>query len=165
VATNRNQLDPKNEKKLMNITEVLNAISDNKSLVLFNTIASKGGDSTILISNLRLSRKQYYTRMSSLHRCGLIKKASSGYAVTSFGKIVYNALNKIENAINYLWKLAAIDSLDASADKIPKEERRKIIDTIIDSEEMKQVLLSGEFSVPQDTHGRALASLYTRYTT
>jgi hypothetical protein len=39
--------------------DVLTSISNDKSLAIFNTIALTGGDSSILISKINLTRKQY----------------------------------------------------------------------------------------------------------
>jgi hypothetical protein len=41
---------------------VLKTIADDKSLVLFNTIALSNGDIDIYISAPKLTRKQYYSR-------------------------------------------------------------------------------------------------------
>ena len=53
---------------------ILQALSVDKSLVLFNTIASESTDTEILTNKLGLSRKQYYSKMSALLRAGLIKR-------------------------------------------------------------------------------------------
>ena len=76
---------------MVSVSDTLSAISDDKSLVLFNTIALAGGNSTILISRLNLTRKQYYSRMAGLVSAGLITKKNGKYFVTSFGKVVYKA--------------------------------------------------------------------------
>ena len=47
------------------LADVLKAIADDKSLVIFNTIALSNIGSEILISRLQLTRKQYYSRMST----------------------------------------------------------------------------------------------------
>ena len=41
------------------VTDVLKTIADDKSLVLFNTIALSNGDTDICLSTLGLTRKQY----------------------------------------------------------------------------------------------------------
>jgi hypothetical protein len=51
---------------MMTVTDVLKAIAEDKSLVLFNAIALSNSDSDILTSTLHLTRKQYYTRLSAL---------------------------------------------------------------------------------------------------
>jgi hypothetical protein len=42
--------------------------------VLFNTIALSKEDSSILIRNLGITKKQYYSRLSALLRAGLVKR-------------------------------------------------------------------------------------------
>jgi hypothetical protein len=96
----------------------------------------------ILISKTKLTRKQYYSRMSTLMKAGLIKRMNGKYTLTAFGKLIYyNALIIMENASSRYWKLKTIDSLEMSYD-LPVEERKKIIDSFIDNEEIKDVLIS-----------------------
>jgi hypothetical protein len=47
----------------------------------------------------------------------------------------------MENATSSYWKLKAIDSLEMSND-LPAEERKKIIDSFIDNQKIKDVLVS-----------------------
>ena len=67
----------------LSVTDTLKAISDDKSLVLFNTIALASGDSTILIRRLNLTRKQYYSRIFDLINAGLVRRINGKYFVTS----------------------------------------------------------------------------------
>ena len=53
-------------KNTTTVTDVLKTIADDKSLVLFNTIALSSAGSDVLVSTLGISRKQYYSRLSSL---------------------------------------------------------------------------------------------------
>ncbi|HMH09720.1 MAG TPA: hypothetical protein VK553_03365, partial [Candidatus Nitrosopolaris rasttigaisensis] len=76
---------------MVSVSDSLSAISNDKSLVLFNTIALASEDSSILISRLELTRKQYYARMSELTKAGLIRRRNGRYFLTSFGRIVYDA--------------------------------------------------------------------------
>ena len=73
------------------LADILKAIADDKSLVLFNNIANAGGDTEILIRRLDLTRKQYYSRISALLKIGLISRKNRQYNLTSLGKIVYDA--------------------------------------------------------------------------
>ena len=111
------------------ITDTLKAISDDKSLVLFNTIALSSGETDVLISRLGLSRKQYYSRMSDLVKAGLImRKNGRNYFLTSFGKLVSEAHVLIGKGIQNYWKLRAIDSIGMFS----AEERKRIIDNLIE---------------------------------
>jgi ribonuclease HII len=48
---------------------------------------------------------------------------------------------KIENAANNYWNLKAIDSLEDS-DDLPSEERKKLIDQLIDNQEIKDIIIT-----------------------
>jgi hypothetical protein len=126
--------------KMVSASSCLSAISDDKSLVLFNTIALASGDSTILKSKFQLTRKQYYSRMTELINAGLISRKNGKYFLTSFGKIVYEAQVLIGKAVQYYSKLKAIDSIE-SAD-FPAAEHSKIIETLISSTQIKEILIS-----------------------
>ena len=123
----------------MVVSDVLSAISDDKSLVLFNTIALASGDSSILISRLDLTRKQYYSRMSELTSAGLVRRINGKYFVTSFGKVVYKAQELIGMAAQYSSKPKAIDSVESP--NFPAAELTKIIDTLISNSEIKEILV------------------------
>ena len=125
---------------MVSISDTLSAISDDKSLVLFNTIALASGDSSILISRLNLTRKHYYSRMSGLVNAGLITKKNVKYFLTSFGKVVHKAQELIGMAVQYSSKLQAIDSVESP--KFPAAELSKIIDTLISNSEIKEILVS-----------------------
>ncbi len=122
------------------LADILKAIADDKSLVLFDNIANAGGDTDILIRRLDLTRKQYYSRISALLKTGLISRKSRQYNLTSLGKIVYDAQLMIGSAANTFWKLKAIDSLETEH-KLPAEERNKIINTLIDNQDIIKILV------------------------
>ena len=124
----------------ISIANILSAIADDKSLVLFNTIAIAGGDSDILITRLDVSRKQYYSRISALMKTGLISRKDRQYMLTSLGKIVYDVQLMIGRATNTIWKLKAIDSIETEH-KLPAEEHNKIINTLIDNQDIIKILV------------------------
>ena len=122
---------------------VLRSIADDKSLELFRTVAvGETIDSKNLKNKTRLTRKQYYSRLSRMTRAGLVRKKSGKYILTTFGKIVYDSQATVENALNNYWKLKAIDSLETSND-LPKEEQKKLIETLLDNQEIKEILVKG----------------------
>ena len=136
------------------VETVFSAISDNKSLSLFNIIAimsstpaaSDVGHSNgeILISRMNLTRKQYYTRINRLVDAGLITKKRARFVLTSLGRVVYEAHKIIGVAIQNRWKLQAIDSIHTSqlADRMPIEERNKLINTLLgDCDKIGDILL------------------------
>jgi predicted transcriptional regulator len=126
------------------VADTMSAISDDKALSLFKAVAISENDcSSILITKLRLTRKQYYSRIKKLMYVGLVKRIGSKFSLTSFGKVIYSKVINIETAIEYFWKLKAIDSITMSANSdLPPQEYQKIIDTLIDDHEIKDVLIS-----------------------
>ena len=135
------------------VEPIFSAISDNKSLSLFNIIAimssspaSDVGHSNgeIIISRLNLTRKQYYTRINQLRDAGLITRKRVRFVLTSLGRVVYETQKTIGVAIQNRWKLEAIDSIQASqlAARIPTEERQKLINTLVgDCDKIRDILL------------------------
>ena len=127
------------------VAKVLRSISDNMSLDLYNSIAtSSGGEKgDDLLAKTKITRKQYYSRLSSLTKAGLIKRKRGRYSLTAFGKVVYDSEKAIENAFNIYWKLKALDSIGIS-NELPREEYTKIVDTLIDNYEIKDMLIKGD---------------------
>jgi predicted transcriptional regulator len=119
---------------------VLRSIADDKSLELFRTVALETIDSKNLKNRTKLTRKQYYSRLSRMTRTGLVRKKNGKYILTTFGKIVYESQLTVENALNNYWKLKAIDSLETS-NELPKEEQQKLIETLLDNQEIKEILV------------------------
>ena len=127
---------------LITVGDLLKAICDDKSLCIFNTIGlATNHDSDILIRNIGLSRKQFYMRVSKMLQVGLICRNGRRYVLTSLGKIVYHVQLIIGNAIKDHWKLKALDVLKISESIIPVDEREKIVDSIIDNEKIKELIL------------------------
>ena len=119
----------------------MRSISDGMALDLYKTIAnSSGATGEFLQSKIKISRKQYYSRLSNMARAGLIKRKHGRYSLTAFGKIVYDCERSIENAYNIFWKLKAIDSIGVS-NELPKEEYSKIVEALIDNYEIKDILM------------------------
>ena len=121
---------------------VLRTISDDKSMDIFKTIAGGTIDSENLKTKTKLTRKQYYSRLSRMTKAGLVRKKSGKYLLTAFGKVVYDAESTVENALDSYWKLRAIDSLEMS-NELPKEEQQKLIDALLDNQELKGILVKG----------------------
>ncbi len=121
---------------------VLRTIADDKSIELFTTVALETIDSKNLKNRTKLTRKQYYSRLSRMTSAGLVRRKNGKYILTTFGKIVYDSKVTIENALNNYWKLKAIDSLETS-NEVPKEEQQKLIETLLDNEKIKAILERG----------------------
>jgi hypothetical protein len=78
---------------------------------------------------------------------GLIKRHKGKYSLTLLGKIVYDTHLTINQALNYYWKLKAIESILLSSSSsrteggLTKEELSKLIDTLIDNRQIKDILV------------------------
>ena len=127
------------------LAEIIQIISDDKSVLLLQTIFLASGDtSEILRTRLKLGRKQYYSKMSRMLKAGLVKRQKGRYFVTAFGKVIYDAHRLLVSALKNHWKLKAIDSLGNHV-VLPKEERVKIIERMIGNQQIRQILLSPDF--------------------
>ena len=126
--------------KAQNTATVLKTIADDKSLELFSIVALEKIDSRNLKSKMKVTRKQYYSRLSRMTKAGLVRRKNGRYILTTFGKIVFESKVTIENALNNYWKLKAIDSLETS-NEVPKEEQQKLIETLLDNEEIRGILV------------------------
>jgi hypothetical protein len=129
----------------LSIAEVLTAISDHESLILFNTIAVASGSTDTLKSQAGITRKQYYSRISKLTNAGLVTRKNRNHFLTSFGKIVYDAQKIIAIAVENYWKLKALDSFQLSpsaGSQLPIEEYHRIIGYLFGgNNEIKKILL------------------------
>jgi Mn-dependent DtxR family transcriptional regulator len=124
------------------VVDILDAISDAKALAVYKTIASEKPNSNLLITKMRLTRKQYYSRISRLIKTGLVKRENGRYTLTSFGKVIYDIQITIEVALENFWKLKAIDSLQAADSTLSKEEQTKVLDVLIQNDKIKEVIFA-----------------------
>jgi len=126
------------------IIEILKAISDSKALIIFNTIAhSSTSTSDILITKLKITRKQYYSRLSALTKAGLLQRKSGRYSLTSLGKIIHDVQLSLEKAVSNYWNLKAIDSILMSDNfELERQEIVKIVDTLVQDTKIKEIVLA-----------------------
>jgi DNA-binding transcriptional ArsR family regulator len=127
-------------ERSVTVEKSLKALSDDKALILFETIAHQDLDPHNVLTRLGLTKRQYYSRMFSMLDAGLIKRKNGTYSVTSFGKVVYKAQTLIGQGVSYHWKLKAIDSLEMNSSPIVQEEHFKIMDLLIDNQEIREIL-------------------------
>ena len=128
-------------EETITVEKSLKAVSDDKALTLFEMIAHQNLDTQNVLTKLGLTKRQYYSRMLSLLHAGLIKRRNGTYSMTSFGKIVYKAQTLVGQGIGSYWKLKAIDSLELNSSVIVREEFLKIINLIIDKQELREILV------------------------
>jgi hypothetical protein len=124
------------------ITSILKRISDEKTFLLFNNIAISTGVHSNSPKKLQLSAKQYYSRMSGLINVGLVKRSQGKHSLTYLGKIIYNVQLNIATALNYYWKMKAIESIQTSVspERLPREEMSKLVDALIDNHQIKDTI-------------------------
>jgi hypothetical protein len=131
------------KEKMQVVAQVFESLSDNVSLELFTTIAHESINSVILRNKMKITRKQYYSRLSKMMKAGLIKRSSGKLVLTAFGKIVNEVQMTVQNASKNQWKLRAIDSIELS-DELPKEERKKLLESLIDNRQIREILSGDE---------------------
>ena len=101
---------------------------DPKTLELFETIKANGDTHTpVLISRMKMTRKQYYSRLTLLTHAGVICKKQMQYKVTSYGLIFAHAIELMKRAKENKWRLDALDCA-------PVEHRDKVLEALIDKE-------------------------------
>jgi DNA-binding IclR family transcriptional regulator len=61
---------------MVSVADILRAISDKRALALLRIVALTKPNTVILIKKTKLTRKQYYSRMSSLVRTGLVQRSN-----------------------------------------------------------------------------------------
>jgi hypothetical protein len=131
------------------ISSILKKISDDKALVLFNSIAvSSDNDRHIPLREMNLSTKQYYSRISGLMVAGLIKRLKGRYSLTLLGKVVYHSQMMIGKTLAYYWKLKAIESIELSTTGLPDEEKTQLINALIDDHQIKDILVESISNLP-----------------
>ena len=122
------------------VSAIFRALGDDKSLILFNTVALSPGNSNLLTRNLNLTRKQYYSKMEHLSKQGLVARTNGKHYLTTMGKIIYELQNVIGTAVNDYWKLKAIDSLRIQ-DQLPEDQVAKLIDTLVENQGLRDIIL------------------------
>ena len=82
-------------------------------------------------------------------RAGLMKRIRGRHTITSLDKVIFGIVVKIETAIKYYWKLKTTDSLiimsTGYGKELPLQECQKVMDKIVDNQEIKAILLLSMF--------------------
>jgi predicted transcriptional regulator len=141
------------------ITCILKKISDDKALVLFNSIAvSTDNERLIPLREMNLSTKQYYSRISGLMDAGLIKRHKGKYSLTMLGHVVYDSQLIIGKTLAYYWKLKAIESIEMSTSGLPNEEKTQLINALIDNHRIKDILMKSISNPSSESNSNIQAS-------
>jgi hypothetical protein len=125
--------------KVHDIASIFKALSNDHALSLLRTIAIERREPDVLRADLKLTSKQYYSRISALTKSNLVQKKGGMLSLTSFGKLVYESQITIEKGLEDLSKLKVIDSLGASSG-LSNEERDNIVNILIQNREIKTIL-------------------------
>jgi predicted transcriptional regulator len=104
---------------------VLEAISDNESLNLLRSIANDGRNIEGLMHKLKMTRKQYCSRLTILLDAGLIKRKNNAYSLTSFGKVIFEVQLILTEVIDSRSKFKTVGTQDSF------REVKKIIDKLV----------------------------------
>ena len=87
---------------------------------------------------MKLTRKQYYSRLYNMKQFGLIEKSKGDIVLTLFGKVIFHYHLVLRDMIDEYWKFKALDNLSES--DIPESELAAILGTLFESEILKQFL-------------------------
>jgi hypothetical protein len=120
--------------------ETLKMVTNENTLKILNQIIDYNNNNnnykdgnTLSITQIGLTRKQFYTKLNELLTRGIIKKEKGKYYLTTFGKIVYDLTfeykRKLDSVIEDCWKFKALDLLDIS-DEFTNDEKRKIMEQL-----------------------------------
>jgi hypothetical protein len=123
------------------VEKSLKALSDDKTLTLFEMIAHQELHPYNVLTKLGLTKRQYYSRMLSMLAAGLITRKNGAYCVTSFGKVVYKAQTLIGKAVSNQWKLSAIDTIEMNSTALLQEELDKLMNLLIDNDEIREIIV------------------------
>jgi CheY-like chemotaxis protein len=120
----------------MSLPRILNAIADEKSWIIFQSIAYSNLESDVLLKKTNLTPKQYYSRISEMIDSGLVRRQNKKYCLTSLGKVVYGSQAITQKALNNHWKLKAVDSFDS----VPDREREQLIKELLEDKTLQELL-------------------------
>jgi hypothetical protein len=120
-------------EKMISISEIMHVLSDEDSLNLIQMIVEHRDPE---INDFE-SPKRYYTRLAKLKDAFIIKKQGKSYDITAFGAVVYDMIRTVKLAQDLHWKLRVIDAIN---DKVPKKERKQIIESLIQDESIRVIL-------------------------
>jgi hypothetical protein len=123
--------------KMTNVVEILSLIAEPKCSTIFRTMGEFGEPTELHITRLKMTRKQFYSRLNQLIKSDLVKRTHGKYELTLFGKVVFEIEEKIQHSIDNYWKLKAIETLDES---LPDGEKTTLINSIVSDPLIRDLL-------------------------
>jgi len=129
---------PKGDPTLM---DTLEALSSEPAFKIVKTLSSSSNksDSLALTEELKLSKKQFYITISRLSNQGIVKRINGEYRLTSFGKLILNSLNLVEDTIKIYYKTMAIDAIQASR-KCTRDEILELVNILVKNDRVKEII-------------------------
>jgi Mn-dependent DtxR family transcriptional regulator len=129
---------PKGDPILM---DTLEALSSEPAFKIIKTLSSSSNkcDSLALTEELKLSKKQFYITISRLSNQGIVKRISGRYRLTTFGKLILNSLNLVEDTIKIYYKTMAIDAIQASR-KSTRDEILELVNILVKNDRVKEII-------------------------
>jgi hypothetical protein len=135
---------------IVDISVILRILDDSHILKILNYIAKsyEAGEANgtfVLISNISLTRRQYYRRLSKLVKMGLVVRNSTGiYDITLFGRLINAQIVTIKKLVDHHWKIKAIDSIKEATVKDIDIDRQFIglVNNLIEDDYVKRLVLS-----------------------
>ena len=128
--------------------KVFEAISNLDSFkilgLLYKNKKEKTYSTLVIGKTLKLTRKQTYRRIQNFLSAGLVIRCKGEVKLTTFGRVVMDSLQKVNNAIQIYSKLKAIDAVSLSK-QASKEEIELLIDSLVQDEQIKDILKKFEF--------------------
>lgn len=132
-----------------NTTQILDLISNTKVCYILKTVYAAnncGIKGQAITEQAKLPPVKFYPLMSMLQEESLIEKRNRKYFITFLGRVVYNAKRLVEKAVNHQYELKVIDSLKEQQE-LPEPDLQKIIDTLIDDHQLKDILNNHELNL------------------
>jgi predicted transcriptional regulator len=123
-----------------NTIQILNMLSDTNVCDVLKTVYAADNSGVDFANQAKLPPTKIYPLISMLQEQHLIEKRNRKYFITIIGRAVYNTKGLIEKALRHYCKLKLIDSLIEQQD-IPVSELHKVIDTLIDDYQLKDILI------------------------
>jgi DNA-binding HxlR family transcriptional regulator len=124
------------------VKELFDVISDNISISILRLVSGQGEQPSPkeIMEKMKISRKKYYSRISKLRSVGLLKvNKDNNIQPSVLGRVVFNVITTLDNATNVYMKLRTIDAVELSGVQT-KEELDKLIDSLIEDENIKSIL-------------------------
>jgi predicted transcriptional regulator len=122
------------------VTQVLDTLSDDISFNMLDIIIASVQNTDSLKEKLNISEKQCYDRIVKLLDIGMIKRKGINYAITCFGRLIFEAQLRVVKAAQNILTLKIIDVVNNS--DISRDEYAKLIDDLIQDNEIKDMILN-----------------------